>query len=249
MLKLDKVTKHFGGIQAVRELTLAVPLREIIGLIGPNGAGKSTVVNLITGMLKITSGTVWLGGKDITTLPPHQVARSGIARTFQNIRLVSSASAIENVMSGFHRHEKTGFLANLLSLPASRRESERLRVRAHELMSRLGIAHLVDVPAGQLPYGHQRKVEIARALATAPRFLLLDEPVAGMNQKEADELGQLIREVAATGIGVLLIEHNMEFVKNLCSSLYVLSSGALIAQGEPERAMRDPTVIEAYLGG
>lgn len=248
-LQLDNVGKNFGGVQAVKDLSLLAPSGAITGLIGPNGAGKSTVVNLITGMLQISGGRILLNGRDISVLPPYDVTRAGIARTFQNIRLVKNATALENVMSGFHRLETTGFVSNLLGLPAARRETRALRKRAYDLMVRLGIGDFADASAQQLPYGHQRKVEIARALATSPGYLLLDEPVAGMNQIESDEVARLIVDVKNEGIGILLIEHDMRFIQKLCTQVYVLNSGQLICSGRPDEVMRNPAVIDAYLGG
>jgi branched-chain amino acid transport system ATP-binding protein len=247
-LVLENVARHFGGVPAVDGVSLQVPAGQITGLIGPNGAGKTTVVNLITGILHLTAGRVLLDGQDVSRTEAPELARAGVARTFQNIRLVPDASVLDNVLAGFHRHERTGFWANVLGLPSARAETARLRTRAMELLERFDMARLAEHRAGGLSYGHQRRIEMMRALATDPRVLLLDEPVAGMNDAEAESLADIFRKVAASGVAVLLIEHNMRFVMSLCSKLYVLASGRLIAQGEPEVVGRDPVVVEAYLG-
>jgi branched-chain amino acid transport system ATP-binding protein len=247
-LVLENVARHFGGVPAVDGLSLSVPAGQITGLIGPNGAGKTTVVNLITGLLHLTSGRVLLEGKDVSRCEAPELARAGVARTFQNIRLVPDASVLDNVLAGFHRHEKTGLWANLLGLPSARAETRRLKDEAMKLLERFGMTALAQYRAGGLSYGHQRRIEMMRALAMRPRLLLLDEPVAGMNDAEAESLAGIFRSVAADGVAVLLIEHNMRFVMSLCSRLYVVAAGRLIAEGEPEAVGRDPVVVEAYLG-
>ena len=247
-LVLEDVAKRFGGVTAAEDLSMTVPAGRITGLIGPNGAGKTTVVNLITGMLAVTSGTIRLGSRDLTRAAADEVARAGIARTFQNIRLLAEASVIDNVLIGFHRHETSSFAASLLGLPVARRETRTLRARAMELLERFEMASFADLPAGGLSYGHQRRVEMMRALATQPTMLLLDEPVAGMNDVEAGSLGVIFTELARSGIGVLLIEHNMRFVTSICEHVYVLDGGRLIAEGAPDAVVADPAVIAAYLG-
>jgi branched-chain amino acid transport system ATP-binding protein len=248
LLKLNNVSKHFGGVKAISDVTLSVPAGKITGLIGPNGAGKSTVVNLITGMFALTGGTIELDGIRIETESPDQVVRRGISRTFQNIRLLHEASVLANVMLGFHRHENVPILAELLQLPSSRRQTRDLEARARKLLHRFGIGEYADMPADALPYGHQRRVEMARAVASEPSILLLDEPVAGMNDVEADELGVIFRDLANSGIGLLLIEHNVRFVASICDSVNVLDTGRIIASGTAREVMRNPAVIEAYLG-
>ncbi|HJS02370.1 MAG TPA: ABC transporter ATP-binding protein [Variovorax sp.] len=247
-LVLQDVARHFGGVPAVDKVSLQVPAGQITGLIGPNGAGKTTVVNLITGLLHLSSGKVLLDGRDVSREEAPDLARAGVARTFQNIRLVPDASVLENVVAGFHRHEKAGLWANLLGLPSARAEAKRMNERAMALLERFGMTALAEHRAGGLSYGHQRRIEMMRALATEPRLLLLDEPVAGMNDAEAESLAGIFRSVAASGVAVLLIEHNMRFVMSLCSHLYVLASGRLIAEGQPDAVGRDPMVVEAYLG-
>ncbi|CAO3456320.1 Branched-chain amino acid transport ATP-binding protein LivG (TC 3.A.1.4.1) [Azospirillum argentinense] len=247
-LVLDGVTRAFGGVVAVDDLSLTVEPGRITGLIGPNGAGKSTVVNLITGLLRLTAGRIRLGGRDITEAEAPEVARAGIARTFQTVRLLKEASVLDNVVAGFHRHERTGLAAGLLGLPSALREGRELRRRAAAILERFGMAGFADQPAGSLSYGHQRRVEMMRALAMEPRLLLLDEPVAGMNDVEADALGRIFAELAGDGLGVLLIEHNMRFVLSLCAEIHVIDSGRLIASGTPAAVRRDPAVIAAYLG-
>ncbi len=248
-LALEGVSKVFGGVVAVADLSLAVPQGRITGLIGPNGAGKTTVVNVITGILKPSAGRIAIGARDLTGARPEAIACCGVARTFQNIRLLHDASVLDNIVVGFHRHERTSLFANLAGLPAAWRERNDFRTRARALLERFDMARFAEARADSLSYGHQRRVEVMRAIATAPDFLLLDEPVAGMNQVEADDLGAIVRMLAADGIGILLIEHNVAFVMDLCTTIHVMNTGRIIAQGAPAAVARDPAVIDAYLGG
>ncbi|MEG4644251.1 amino acid/amide ABC transporter ATP-binding protein 1 (HAAT family) [Paracoccus pantotrophus] len=247
-LVLEHVHKNFGGVIAAKDVSMRVPAGRITGLIGPNGAGKTTLINLITGMLSLSSGKVLFGDRDISAEPADKVARAGMGRTFQNIRLQKEASVLANVMVGFHRHETCSLIAAILGLPSSRREDALLRQRAMALLGRFGMAGHADSPAGSLAYGHQRKVEMMRALATDPELILLDEPVAGMNDVEALQLGRIFRELADEGKAILLIEHNMRFVQELCDHVHVLDGGRLIAEGKPREVVADPAVITAYLG-
>ncbi len=248
-LTLTNLSKHFGGVVASRNVNITVPAGEITGLIGPNGAGKTTIVNMITGMLPVSDGTIHVGDTDITHAPAHEISRAGLARTFQNIRLLSEASVIDNVMIGFHRHERSSTLAALLGLSSANRETAEIRNDAMALLERFDLAGLADYPAGGLSYGHQRKVEMARALASEPDFILLDEPIAGMNDVESEALAEIFRGFANAGKGVLLIEHNVRFVARLCSRVYVLDGGQLISEGTPDHVLNDRAVITAYLGG
>lgn len=247
-LVLDNVGKRFGGVAAVDGVTLAVKPRSITGLIGPNGAGKTTVVNLITGMLKVSSGSIRVMDQDITEESPQTVARLGVARTFQNIRLLRDATVLDNVIVGFHMHERTSLAANLLGLPSVWAEKRKFRAQAMALLERFGMVQFAGYPASALSYGHQRRVEMMRALAMSPTLLLLDEPVAGMNDVEANELAAIFAQLAADGLGILLIEHNMRFVMKLCDYVYVLAFGKLIAQGTAQQVTSEQAVIDAYLG-
>ena len=247
-LVIDHVSKNFGGVCAVSDIRMQVPAGRITGLIGPNGAGKTTLINLITGILTVSGGSIRFGEQDITQAPAHMVARAGITRTFQNIRLLAEASVIDNVMIGFYRRETTSTFASLLGLPGARAETGKLRARALTLLERFGMAHLAEHEAGGLAYGHQRRVEMMRALASDPALILLDEPVAGMNDVEAGELGQIFAGLARDGMGVLLIEHNVRFVTSLCHRIHVLDSGRMIASGTPAEVVSNPAVIAAYLG-
>ncbi len=247
-LRLENVSRHFSGIQAVRNLTMSVAPGRITGLIGPNGAGKTTVVNLITGFLKLSGGRVLLDDRDIGELPPHEVARLGVARTFQNIRLLKESSVLENIVVGFHNRDRTSFFAQAFGLPAVRAARARFDRRARELLAEFAMEEYAEFLAGELSYGHQRRVEIMRALALDPRVLLLDEPVAGMNDVEAEKLGLVFRRLADRGLALLVIEHNVRLVMSLCDEVYVLASGELIYHGPPAGAQADPRVVEAYLG-
>ncbi|MBV7407449.1 ABC transporter ATP-binding protein [Maritimibacter sp. DP1N21-5] len=247
-LHLEAVSKHFGGLKAVDDVTMVVPKGEITGLIGPNGAGKSTVVNMISGVLSLTHGDIRLGERSISTDRADIVARHGVSRTFQNIRLLPEASVLENVLIGFHRREQAGVVASLLGLPRALRENREFREKAHELLKRFRLEEYADLEAGNLAYGHQRRVEMARAIASEPDIVLLDEPVAGMNDVESEELAVIFRELAESGMGLLLIEHNVGFVTRLCKQVYVLDSGRMIAAGDPHTVTRDPKVVAAYIG-
>jgi len=242
------VRVDYGDVTAVHGLNLDIAAGEVYGLIGPNGAGKTTIVNMITGMLPVTSGTISVGGTDITHAPAHEICRNGLARTFQNIRLLGEATVLENVLVGFHRHETSSTLAALLGLPAASEETRTLRERTLTLLDEFGLREFADYPASGLSYGHQRKVEMARAMAAEPDFVLLDEPIAGMNDVESDALAEIFKGLAADGKGVLLIEHNVRFVAKLCSYIYVLDGGKLISEGTPDEVLNDPEVISAYLG-
>lgn len=247
-LELINVKRHFGGVKAVDGVSLKVTSGRVTGLIGPNGSGKSTVVNLIAGVLHLTSGEIRLDGDLISKDNADAVANRGVARTFQNIRLLPEASVLDNVIIGFYRLERSSLAASLLGLPAARRETQELRERGRALLKRFELTEYENMPAGSLAYGYQRRVEMARAVASNPAVLLLDEPVAGMNDVEARSLGKIFAKLAEEGIGVLVIEHNTRFVSELCHEVHVLDSGRLIAHGTPQQVMNDPAVIAAYLG-
>jgi branched-chain amino acid transport system ATP-binding protein len=247
-LRLQGVGKRFGGLQAVSPFDISIEPGRITGLIGPNGAGKTTVVNLITGVYKLSEGRIMFGDQDLSAAPRHEVARAGLARTYQTIRLLPDATVVENVVIGMYRHQTTSLLAQMFGLPSSRAETARFRAEAQQLLERFGMTRYADYPAGALSYGDQRRVEMMRALALKPKVLLLDEPVAGINDVEAERLGEIFRTLAKEGMAVLLIEHNMRFVTRLCDHVYVLDSGQLIAQGSAAEVVSNPTVIKAYLG-
>ncbi len=249
MLELRGVSISFGGVQAVDHVNMDVADGEIAGLIGPNGAGKTTVFNLITGIYAPDSGTIKFRGKAIQGLPPHRITELGVARTFQNIRLFGTASVLENVMMARHCRTRSGSLAAIFQTPGHRREEEETRRRALELLEFVDLADARDVRAADLPYGRQRRLEIARALATEPQLLLLDEPAAGMNETESESVMGLIRRIRdELRKTVLLIDHDMNVVMGLCDRITVLNFGRLLAHGRPEEVRTNPDVIEAYLG-
>ncbi len=250
LLELSGVTRAFGGVVAVNDVSLAVPKGGIVGLIGPNGAGKTTVFNVVSGFYQPQKGKILFKGRDITSLPPHKVCRLGIARTFQNIRLFGGGSAIENVMVGCHVRRKKQWWMPLVFWPGSGREERDIRSQAAELIHRLGLDSYANKKAKSLPYGAQRRLEIARALATRPDFLLLDEPAAGMNPQESRDLMLFIRRLRDEfGLTILLIEHDMKVVMGVCEHIWVLDYGSLIAEGTPDEIRGNAKVIEAYLGG
>lgn len=248
MLALSAVSMRFGGLRVLEDASLTVPERGIFGLIGPNGAGKTTVFNLVTGLLAPSSGNVDFLGRRLNGLPPHRIARLGIARTFQNIRLFKNMTVLENVLVALGGRSAYGPAAVLLSLPGYRRAERRDRAVAQELLAKMGLLERQHRDAQTLSYGEQRRLEVARALATAPKLLLLDEPAAGMNSLEKKELVDRIVDLNASGLTILIIDHDMGVIMSLCHEIAVLNFGKVIARGRPDQIRADPAVIEAYLG-
>jgi branched-chain amino acid transport system ATP-binding protein len=248
LLEVKGLERTFGGVRAVDGAGFAVGKGEIHGLMGPNGAGKTTVINMVSGLLAPTGGEIRLEGRAIQGLRPHVIAGLGVARTFQNIRLFSDLSARDNVLVGEHAVRRASLGARLLMLPAAAEEERRAQERAQALLERIGLAERAREKARNLSYGEQRRVEIARALASEPRLLLLDEPTAGMNPVEVKAVAALIRKVASEGHSVLLIEHNVKLVMEVCDRITVLDFGKVICDGEPAAVAKDPAVIAAYLG-
>ena len=248
MLKIDGITKIFGGLTALQDVSLALAAGEITGIIGPNGAGKTTLFNVVTGIYAPSSGKVFYEGKDITGLPPEKLARLSMVRTFQGIELFGQMTVLENVMVGLHTKSQSGIIASVFKLPGHLREERRIRERAAFWLDYAGIADLAQIKAANLPFGKGRLLEIARAMAIEPHIILMDEPAAGLNSRETSDLAVLIKKIKDSGVTVVLVEHDMELVMEICDRIIVLNLGHKLAEGTPREIQENEKVITAYLG-
>lgn len=248
VLEARNICKYFGGLKAVEQVSMIIKRGDIFGIIGPNGAGKTTFFNVCSGLYSPTSGNIILEGEDVTGIRPETIARKGMARTFQNIKLFRHMTVLENVKTGFHINTRTGIADAILHTKRYKEDEEKVTRGALEILEKVGLSHHKDTRAGNMPYGLQRRVEIARALALNPKVLLLDEPAAGMNPRETMELMEFIKTLNSQGYTIVVIEHDMKFVMNACSHVLVLNFGMKICEGTPEEVQADKQVQEAYFG-
>ena len=248
MLRIDNLTKLFGGLTALEDVTFTVMKNSITGVIGPNGAGKTTLFNIITGLYTQTSGDVYLAEKNISLFAPEVLAGLGLVRTFQNVELFGQMTVLENVMVGLHTKSRSGIFSCAFKLPGQRKEEKWIRERALRWLEFTGMADLAQIQANNLPFGKGRLLEISRALAVEPQVILMDEPAAGLNSRETAQLAALIKRIKESGITIVLVEHDMELVMDICEAVIVLNLGKKLAQGTPRQIQEDPAVIAAYLG-
>ena len=248
ILEAKRLSIAFGGVRAIDEVSISIASGQVFSIIGPNGSGKTTLFNLISGIYLPSDGSIRLAGETVTGLAPEQLARKGLSRTFQNLQIFSRMSVLENVMVGRHRHERTGILSDLLHAPSVARQNLATRQAARAALGRVSLADDDDRPASSLAYGALKRLEIARALASEPTLLLLDEPAAGCNPVETQEIDRVIRSIVKDGITVVLVEHDMRLVMNISDRVHVLASGRTLAEGTPQQVRSDPAVVQAYLG-
>jgi branched-chain amino acid transport system ATP-binding protein len=248
VLQAERLSIAFGGVRAIDNVTLAIDAGQVFSIIGPNGSGKTTLFNLVSGIYTPDAGQVWLNGEAVTGLPPHALACKGLSRTFQNLQIFTRMSVLENVMVGRQRHERTGILADLVHWPSVARQNRATSEAARAALVRVGLAEQAERPAGSLPYGALKRLELARALASEPKLLLLDEPAAGCNPVETEEIDRIIRQIVDDGITVVLVEHDMRLVMNISDRVHVLADGRTLTEGTPAEVRSNPAVIEAYLG-